>query len=189
MPHVQNNIDTKFLYGSLPALPVILGGMIIVWQNGVTLYGVLVSLLLVFCGIGSGLFLWHRHVNELAQTNSRWEQDESSKIDAVATYTTELERLLLTISPILSQHVMVSREHTEQEIISLTNRFAGMVNELQQIVDSTDNALDGQHYHLDSVINTSRDLLQPVLELLRQIHQVEHDVLGELQKLSGHMAD
>ena len=179
MPPVQNNNDTKFLYGLLPVLPVILGGVIASWQGGVTLYIALVSLLLVFCGIGSGLFLWHRHVNELAQNNSRWIHDENSKIDAVATYTTELERLLLTISPILSQHVMVSREHTEQEIVSLTSRFASMVNELQQIVDSTGNTLGGQHYHLDTVINSSRDSLQPVLDLLRQIHQAEQAVVDD----------
>jgi len=95
---------------------------------------------------------------------------------------------LLTISPILSQHVMVSREHTEQEIISLTSRFADMVGELQQIVDNADNTLDGQHYHLDSVITTSRDLLQPVLEVLKQVHKVDHDVLDELQKLPGQMS-
>jgi len=188
MRHGQNNIDTKFLYGSLPALPVILSGIIMIWQSGATLYGVVISLLLVLCGIGSGLFLWYRHVNQLTQINSRWEQDEIGKIDTVATYTTELERLLLTISPILSQHVMVSREHTEQEIISLTSRFADMVGELQLIVDSADNTLDGQHYHLDNVITTSRELLQPVLEVLKQAHKADHDVLGELQKLSGHMS-
>jgi len=188
MRHGQNNIDTKFLYGSLPALPVILSGVVMVWQSGATLYGVVISLLLVLCGIGSGLFLWYRHVNQLTQINSRWEQDEIGKIDTVATYTTELERLLLTISPILSQHVMVSREHTEQEIISLTSRFADMVGELQLIVDSADNTLDGQHYHLDNVITTSRELLQPVLEVLKQAHKADHDVLGELQKLSGHMS-
>ncbi len=187
MQQILNNSDSKFLYASLPALPVILGGVAVSWQGGLTLYNVFVWLLLVCCGVGSGLFLWHRHVNELAQTNSCWSQDASSKIDAVATYTAELERLLLTISPILSQHVMVSREHTEQEIISLSSRFASMVNELQQIVNSTDNALVGrQHYHLDSVINNSRELLQPVLESLRRTHQVEHGVIGELQKLSGY---
>jgi len=180
MPHIQNSSDSKLLYGSLPALPIILGGVIVGWQDGATSYGVLVSVLLGFCGIGSGLFLWHRHVNDLAQSNSRWAHDESSKIDAVSTYTSELERLLLTISPILSQHVMVSREHTEQEITSLTGRFAGMVNELQQIVDSTDNTLGGlQGYHLDTVLNTSRDLLLPVLDSLRRIHQTEHNVVDD----------
>jgi len=188
MLHAQNNIDSRFLYGSLPALPIILGGVIIVWHGGVTLYGVFVGLLLVFCGIASGLFLWRRHVNELTQVNTCWEQDEAGKIDAVATYTTELERLLLIITPILSQHVMDSREHTEQEIISLTSRFGDMVAELQQIVDSADNTLDKQHYHLDSVIGTSRSLLQPVLDVLNQLHKVDHDVSGRLQKLSGHMS-
>jgi methyl-accepting chemotaxis protein len=179
MPHVQNSRGSKFLYGFLPALPVMLGGLIFNWQGGVTWYAVSVSLLLVFCGTGCGLFLWQHHFNGLAKLNARWVQDESNKVSAVASYTTELERLLLTISPILSQHVMVSREHTEQEIITLTSRFAGMVNELQQIVDVTDNILDEQHFHLDNVINTSRDLLQPILELLRRIHQVEQNVVDD----------
>jgi hypothetical protein len=174
----QDNNSSRFLYGLLPALPIIFGGVVFSLQYGATLYGVLASLLLVCCGIGSGLFLWHRHANELAQTNFRWTQDQNSKIDAVSTYTAELERLLLTISPILSQHVMVSREHTEQEIISLSNRFSAMVNELRQIVDSADDVLSGQqNYHLDTVINTSRDLLQPVLDLLRQIRQIEQNVV------------
>ncbi|WP_333875273.1 methyl-accepting chemotaxis protein [Methylobacter sp.] len=185
----QRNSNNKFLYGSLPTLPVILGAIIITWQQGVTFYNVFAGLLLVFCGVMSGLFLWHRHVNELTQINSSWLLDETSKIDAVATYTTELERLLLTVSPIISQQVMVSREHTEQEIISLTNRFAGMINGLQQIVDSTDDTLSGQqHYHLDSVINNSRDLLQPVLESLRQIQQIEHNTMDELKELSSRIS-
>ncbi|TAN66791.1 MAG: hypothetical protein EPN17_13130 [Methylobacter sp.] len=188
MPQVRNNSDSQFLYASLPALPVIFGGLVVSWQDGAALDTVCASLLLVLCGIGSGLFLWHRHVNELAHINACWEHDENSKIDAVETYTTELERLLLTISPILSQHVMASREHTEQEIISLTSRFSGMVNDLKQIVDSADNTLNGQHDHLESITNTTRDLLQPVLESLRRIHQVEHGVMGEIQKLSGYMS-
>lgn len=180
MPQLQNNSDSKFLYGSLPALPVIMAGAVISWQGGATLSNVLFGLMLAFCGIGSGLFLWHRHINELAQSNLRWAQDETGKIDAVSTYTAELERLLLTISPILSQQVMVSREHTEQEITSLSNRFADMVNELRQIVDSTDSVLRGrQSYHLDTVINASRDLLQPVLDTLKQIHQIEQNAVDD----------
>lgn len=180
MQNGQDNNSSRFLYGLLPVLPMILGGAVVSLQYGATLYGVLVILLLVCCGIGSGLFLWHRHVSELAQINFRWTQDQNSKIDAVSTYTTELERLLLTISPILSQQVMVSREHTEQEITSLSNRFSTMVNQLRQIVDSTDDALSGQQsYHLETIINTSRDLLQPALDLLRQIHQVEQKIVDD----------
>ncbi len=179
MPDVHSSCDRRFVYGLLPALPVILGGLVISWQGTMTVYGALLALFLVLCGIGSGFFLWHRHIKALELINSRWAQEESNKLGAVSTYTAELERLLLTITPILSQHVMVSREHTEQEITSLSGRFAGMVNELQTIVDSTDNTLGGQHYHLDNVMNTSRDLLHPVLELLRRIHQIEQDVVDD----------
>ena len=186
MPPVQNNSDSQFLYGLLPALPVILGGIIISWQIGVTFYGVLVYLLLVLLGMGCGLFLWRSHVHSLALINSHWAEDENSKITAVASYTTELERLLLSISPILSQHVMVSRESTEQEIISLASRFADMANALQQIVDSTDTTLEGRsHFYLDSVINSSHDLLQPVLASLRQHHQKKYGIKDELQQLSS----
>lgn len=173
MPQLQNISDNKFLYSLVPVLPAMLAGLIVNWQ-GVSLFSVSVSLLLVLCGIGSGLFLWHCHLQALEQLNARWVQDESSKINAVSTYTAELERLLLTISPILSQHVMVSREHTEQEIISLSHRFSGMVRELQQIVDSIDTRLDGQNFHLDGVLDTSRNLLQPVLETLKHLQPLEH---------------
>ncbi len=173
MSEHQNVYDSKLLYCLLAALPVMLGGIIVIWQYGATLPVVEGSLLLTCCGVGSGLFLWQHHLQALEQLNARWVQDESSKINAVAAYTTELERLLLTISPILSQQVMVSREHTEQEIISLSSRFSVMVSELQQIVDSTDTTIDRQNFHLDGVLDTSRNLLQPVLETLRHIQQLE----------------
>lgn len=48
MPPVQNNSDNLFLYGSLATLPVILGGVIVGWQIGITFYSVLVCLLLIF---------------------------------------------------------------------------------------------------------------------------------------------
>ena len=86
MPHIQNSSDAKFLYASLPALPVLLSGVAVGWQSGITWYGMLLGLLLVFGAIGCGLFLWRRHVDELTQINSRWERDEDSKIDAVVTY-------------------------------------------------------------------------------------------------------
>lgn len=189
MPQVQSSRVSRFLYGALPALPVVVGGMIVSWQSETNLYSIIIGIVLVFCGIGSGLFLWHRHAKELAGINSRWAADQNSKIDAIAAYTNELERLLLTVSPILSQHVTVSREHTEQEIISLTNRFSSMVNGLQQIVDNTANTLNGQDYHLDSVINTSTDLLQPVLESIKRIQQVDQTVTSALQKLSEHLVE
>ena len=185
MPPVQNNSDSQFLYGLLPTLPVILGGIIIGWQIGITFYGALVCLLLVFLGMGCGLFLWDRHVDAMLLINSHWAKDENCKINAVASYTNELERLLLSISPILSLHVMDSRESTEQEIISLANRFAEMASTLQQIVESTDTSFEGEsHFYLDSVINGSHDLLQSVLASLRLHHQIKYDIKDELQQLS-----
>lgn len=53
MPHVQNNSDTTFLYGSLPILPIIPHGVIASRQSGITLYL---------------LFLCCRHANESAKT-------------------------------------------------------------------------------------------------------------------------
>ncbi|MGZ5623435.1 MAG: methyl-accepting chemotaxis protein [Methylobacter sp.] len=189
MPQDRRNRDNQFLYVSISVLPVILGEMVVIWQVEFSVYSALAGVLWLFCGMGCGLFLWHCHVNKLAQINSRWQQDETHKINAVAAYTSELERLLLTISPILSQQVIASREHTEQEIISLANRFSTMVNGLQQIVDSTGNTLDEQqHYQLDKVIDNSRDLLKPVLESLTHIQQVEHDAIDELKNLSSHVS-
>ncbi len=180
MSLVQKNSNTKFLYVSLSVLPVFLIGVFVYWQYAVTLNTVIFGLLLLLCVLGNCLYWWHLHVGKLTEISTNYVEDQESKIAAIAEYTTELERLLLTISPILSQQVMVSREHTEQEIISLTNQFSSMVNELRQIVDSTGYVFDGQQdYHLDSVINTSRGLLQPVLDIIKQIYQTDHKVVDD----------
>ncbi|MGZ5050985.1 MAG: hypothetical protein ACXWAS_08020 [Methylobacter sp.] len=185
MDHLQGNTNNKFLYHSIPALPIVLGEAVVFSQSGVSPLSLLIGALLIVSSIGVGAYLWHRRTDELNQINSRWQQDQNDQIEAIVTYTSELERLLLTISPILSQHVMVSREHTEQEIISLTYRFSDMVQRLQQIVINADSALGGSSYNPDNIISTSHELLKPALNMLNKVHQEGHEVWAGLQKLSG----
>lgn len=189
MDHLLDNMNNKFLYYSLPVLPVVLGEAVVITQSGTTPFSVLIDAFLILSSIGIGAYLWHRRTDELNQINSSWQQDQNDQIESLVTYTSELERLLLTISPILSQHVMISREHTEQEIVLLTRRFSDMVQRLQQIVNSADNTLDGASYNPDNVLNSSHELLLPVLELLNKSHQEGRDVLAGMQKLSARMVE
>lgn len=186
MRSVQRNDHHRFLFIFIPFLPAIFAGLIIGWQSTFDI-GLLFLIIFLLLGValGSGWYLWHFHCKELEINDCRWLERENSRIEEVTRYTSELERLLLTISPVLSQHVMISREHTEQEVISLTSRFSNMVNDLQQIVDGTDNA----HSRLDSIIETSSDLLQPVLASLKQVHHFGSNIAQMLQVLSENHID
>jgi methyl-accepting chemotaxis protein len=55
-------------------------------------------------------------------------------------YATELEGLLLKVSPKVCEQILAARELTEQEISILIRRFSAMLDELEQIIDFVNQA-------------------------------------------------
>ena len=137
-----------------------------------------------FVGFFIGYFLFNKQESSISETNQQWQDDEDSKLNDVNAYATELERLFVDVIPILVRQVETSRQHTESEITILTSRFAEMVNKLEQIISGTSG--NSKNKSIDDLFDDSRTELTSVLSSLNQIQEVEHGVINEVRKLSGH---
>src|SRR5574343_616160 len=135
-------------------------------------------------GLFIGFFLLSKQTSQLSANNEHWQQDEASKLDDVNAYVNELERLFVQVMPILLRQVQTSRTHTEKEITVLTNRFATMVEQLNNIISGTGHG--NNERNIDSIFDESRTALTAVLKSLNQIQDVEHAVVEEVRKLSTH---
>jgi len=188
MPQTKNTHPLSS--GAFYALPPLLGlfsGLVTCWQANFNIISIVATASFTLLGFLIGYILFNQCVNNITKINKVWENDENTKLDDVNAYATELERLFVEVTPILIRQVTTSRQHTEQEITTLTGRFAAMVNQLEQLLSGTGN--NDQTTNIDELFDGSRNSLTSVLNALNQIQEVEHEVISEVRKLSTHTDD
>lgn len=174
----------KIAFYTLPAGLGLVCGSVLISLNGINLISLGASVLFMFAGIGVGWTLLNKQQSQLSANNAHWRQDEDSKLNDIKAYVLELERLFTQVVPIVIRQVQTSRTHTEQEITVLTERFAGMADQLNKIISGTGHAEDGRG--VDALFSESRAALTTVLKALTQIQDVEHAVIDEVRQLSTH---
>jgi methyl-accepting chemotaxis protein len=140
MQEATKTTDGKFLFVLVPTFPSILFGVYLTWLQGVSSSILSIVFFVMLLGGISGFFLWLWHVDQIDQQNSLFHKKNRAALNQLMAYTTELERLLISVTPKVFDQVLAARELTEQEISILIRRFSAMLDELQQIIDFADQA-------------------------------------------------
>lgn len=183
-PPIPLVIDNKTSFFLMPACFGLMCGLVLVLLAGFNWLNVFLMVFFGIAGLAIGNTLFNKQQNHVQANNQHWQHDEDIKLDDVHAYAIELERLFIQVMPILLRQVQTSRTHTEQEVTTLTNRFAAMVDQLGNIISGTRHDDDGRN--IDSIFAESRTALTSVLKVLRNIQNVEHEVTEEVRKLSSH---
>ena len=181
---IPDTQESKTVFYILPASLGLISGFSLIALTGLNWISGLLTVVFGIAGLFIGIFLLNQQTSQLSANNNYWQKDERSKLDDVNAYATELERLFVQVVPILLRQVETSRTHTENEITVLTNRFASMVEQLNNIISGTGHGDKGRD--IDSIFDESRTALTAVLKALSQIQDVEHAVVEEVRKLSTH---
>ena len=132
--------DGKYLFLLAPTLPSIFFGAYLTWLQGISSSTLSVVFFVMLFSVISGFFLWLWHADQIDQQNSLFQKKNRAALSQLMAYTTELERLLIMVTPKIFEQVLAARELTEQEISILIRRFSAMLDELQQIIDFADQA-------------------------------------------------
>jgi len=178
------NIANNTMFYILPAGMGLLCGAGITVISGISAISLGATLVFTLIGVGVGKLLANKQQGKLDVVNAYWQQEEKSKLDDLNAYILELEGLIVQVGPILIRQIQTSRTHTEQEITVLTERFAGMADQLNSIITDTGHGQDGRG--IDTLFTESRAALTTVLNALSHIQNVEHAVIDEVRQLSTH---
>ncbi len=184
---VTSNTDStpgKAAFYLLPGGFGLCCGLVVVAMTGFSPLSAAIALIFMVVGIGVGLLLLNQQNAQLQAQDAHWQQDETNKVDDIKAYALELERLLVKVIPIVMRQVQTSRDHTEEEITVLTQRFAAMADQLNTIIMGTGHGEDGRA--IDALFLDSRAALTTVLKALTHIQNVEHSVIDEVRQLSTH---
>lgn len=177
---------TVLIFYTLPLGVCLLSALLLMAMTGFNSLAVVAGLIVLILGLLIGFVLAGKMKQALQADQRYWQDDEAQQLDDVNGYAVELERLFLDVIPIVLRQVETSRNHTEQEINVLTQRFAEMVDQLNRIITGTQHSDDSRG--IDSLFSESRAALTQVLKALQQIQKVEHEVVEEVRNLSTHTA-
>jgi methyl-accepting chemotaxis protein len=143
-----------------------LGGVGIVVAGGVGLWTLLALLLLV--GIGAGCDWQRAHRLSAAQV-------------ATAAFVVGTERLGLDVLPVWSAHIENSRAQMEEAVAALSQRFAGIVDRLDQALKASTHSSGQQG--VAGVFEDSNRQLHGVLDVLRDAMTSNSAIHAEVQGL------
>ncbi|KTT29770.1 chemotaxis protein, partial [Pseudomonas oryzihabitans] len=92
-----------------------------------------------------------------------------------------LENLCVAILPVWSEQIEAARSHTEQEIVSLTSRFAELAGRIESVAGTDQGSGD----RLVNLMATSQNQLDGILQSLREALSSKGALLNEINGLAA----
>ena len=170
------------------SIPALLGAVgVLVFSD---LSGAGIGTALVIAGVSVAAISWvQRHYRNTVDTAvAETQADTQAVIDDDRAYIQEVEQLGVELLPILSRQVTYSRDLAETNIAGLSERFAGLVARLQQVIETSQNS-DIEFNGSGGLFAESQSALHDIVESLDKLLQRENAMVQEVQNLSAYAND
>ncbi len=150
----------------------------------------LIGLLFLALGVFLGYMLRRIH-NHLLSEVEVLAQSYRSEVKRLHSYAESLEEVSKKTFPIWSRQIETSRANTEKSIIELTQRFNGMSQHLEQVINASQNGIPGFGSDADggNVFLDARNTLQAALSTIDHSFREQAEMLGGMQLLASQIAE
>ena len=172
-----------------PILFGVCGGVSVLLLGSSSVVSILIALLLIG---GSFLLEWHQTqrlkrivISIRAREQTRTEASKAKLNE----YIQELERIPLELFPIFSRNIESSRQLTEESITNLTARFSVLVEQLNQVVESSKHTEMADGSAINGVFARSQVELNEVVRSLAELLQRQGVLLGQVKGLSEYTVE
>jgi methyl-accepting chemotaxis protein len=155
---------------------------------GFSITSILASALLVAGGAGVAHVLSRQIRRQHEDHMQALHEEHASVVSQRETYIGELERLIVELLPILARHVESSRSLAETNIMSLTERFSLLVDNLQAVVERTAETTP-EYSGIGKLFQDSQESLEAVVSSLRSLIDRENSMLEQVQSLAAYASE
>lgn len=187
--NLRESMDaTTWRTAALAFAPVAVGAVSLFWLAGFGGGSIVAVLLLLVVGVAAFWFIRQRMADVLGRAIAACEEKAGADLAQKETYIHELERLGIELSPILSRHIESSRSLAETNITSLSERFSGLVMQLQQVVE-TSRASSAEDGGMGALFSDSQTSLNGVVQSLETLLRREEAMVTQVQSLSGYASE
>ncbi|MFT6776385.1 MAG: methyl-accepting chemotaxis protein [Paraglaciecola sp.] len=180
----MSNIDKYFFY-LMPSSILIVGSLLLFFVTNIALN----SLLSIFaCLLALSLFFGYISYKKVQSVCAAIElhnqQTNDSYIYQTESYIDTLESLMGEVIPIVSKQIHTSKQHTEQEILSLTDTFFNMTLKIGVLLDNQKK--NDVEDVISSLLQGVKAILNGVVGGLSELNASGKGITHEVAELSAH---
>jgi len=185
---MQVKLRNNALFYSLPCVAGAGVALLMVLFGGVSIIpGLTMIALLIVTGLTVGHILYKRMQADNAFNLEEQSNDNKVVIERIESSVKPLEQLLVDVMPIILNQIDMSKQHTEQEVSNLSERFAVMTTKISELNSSR--VRDDEEYSIDALLKGSKAILNGVMEELSALNEAETNMIDEVRQLSSFTAD
>ncbi|MFT7186723.1 MAG: methyl-accepting chemotaxis protein [Pseudohongiellaceae bacterium] len=180
----MSDIDKSFFY-LMPSIMLAAGSVYLFFMTNLTLY----SLILMFaCGLTLSFFVGHILYKKAQSLYSELELFHQQKNDTYVlqteAYIDTLESLMGKVIPIVSKQINTSKQHTEQEICSLTDTFSKMSKKIGVLLDNQKQNDD--EAAINQLLEGVEVILKGIVGGFGKLNSAEQGITHVVEVLSKH---
>jgi methyl-accepting chemotaxis protein len=179
-----SDID-KFSFYLMPSIMVVAGSVYVLFMTNLAVYSVIV---MFACGLALsfivGHFLCKKAQSLYAELEHHHKQASDAYVLQTEAYIDTLESLMGEVIPIVSKQINTSRQHTEQEILSITDTFSKMSKTIGVLLNNQKQNDD--EAAISQLLNGVEVILAGVVSGLGKLNSSEQGITHEVEVLSKH---
>jgi len=180
-------MNKKFFY-LMPSSIVVVVLLLLLFFTNVALH----LLLVIFaCSTGFSFIVGHILYSKvqlgLAEQESSNNQANDNFSRQTQSYIEALEGLMREVLPVVSQQIQTSKNHTQQEISSLTEIFSDITKKLSALLDNQDKKDDDAV--IDLLLTKAKSILNGVIKDLYNLNVTGKRMFKEIEQLATRTAE
>lgn len=131
-----------------------------------------------------GHFLYKKAQSSYVSLEFQHQKAKDEYIHQTGSYIDTLESLMSEVIPIVSKQIQTSKQHTEQEVLSLTNTFSTMTTKIGLLLDKQKKSDDEEV--ISTLLLGVKAILNGVVEGLSELNSSDKGMTHEVEELSNH---
>jgi methyl-accepting chemotaxis protein len=179
-----SDIDKSYFY-LMPSITVVAASVYLFFMTDVVLY----SLIFMFaCALILSFFVGHVLYKKAQSLCSELElhhqQTNDTYVLQTGAYIDTLESLMGEVIPIVSKQINTSKQHTEQEVVSLTDTFSIMSKKIGVLLEKQKHNDD--EAAISQLLEGVESILRGVVGGLGKLNSADQGITREVEVLSTH---
>jgi len=176
----MNNQNVFYL---LPGVMGLIAACLVSWLSGASIViSLVVAVVLVVNGVVVGGYLLKILQADLAKQAEIEKEETAALYERTESYVSVFEQLFIDVIPVISNQIDMSKKHTEQEVLTLSEKFSEMAAQIGTLVSGQGN--DDGHL-IGNLLAGTEEILNGVVGQLSAINEAGQAMIEEVRQLSN----
>jgi len=176
-------VSNKNVFYLLPSVMGVITACVVSWLSGANVVtSLFVMTILAANGVAVGGFLFKKSQVGLAKQAEIEKERSDALYERTESYVSVFEQLFIDVIPVISNQIDMSKKHTEQEVLTLSEKFSEMAAQIGTLVSGQTN--DDGHL-IENLLAGTEEILNGVVGQLSAINEAGQAVIEEMRQLTS----